>query len=259
MTDLHPKIPKRDRRDAARIAARALREEERRRSKRRRLFAVGGGTVGIVAIGLAVTMGIMAAIQPPPAPRNTQSGAIVIGDTTSGAVRVVIYQDYLCPHCGTFESTNGQQLASRVAAGTATLEVHPLAILTTMSSGTKYSLRAANAAVCVADHAPASFLDFNQALFAHQPAENTPGLTDAEIKGLLPASITGSGVVNCIDDGTFNRWVQSETNRATTTPVPGTDLKRIVSTPTVLIDGTLFSGDISDPAALAAHFGDADR
>ena len=251
----HPHIPKRDRREAARAAARALREEDRRRAKRRRLVGIGAGSAGALAIGLAVTMAVIAAVQPPVAPNNTRAGAILVGDTTSNASRVTIFQDYLCPHCGTFESANGDQLTALVASGRITIEVHPLAILTSMSAGTKYSLRAANAAACVADHAPDSFLEFNRALFAHQPKENTTGLTNTELAGLLPTAVANSAVEECIHDGTFNRWVQSETNRAMTSPIPGTDLDRVTSTPTILVDGELFRGDIGDPEAFATFLG----
>lgn len=252
MTDHHQHDPKRDRREAVRAAARTLREEDRRRSRRRRVLGIGAVTICALVGGLAVTMAVVGAVQPPAVPRNTHSGAILVGNSRSDSPRVTIFQDYLCPHCGTFESANGERLASLVASDAVALEVHPLAILTTMSSGTKYSLRAANAAACVADLEPATFLAFNQALFAHQPEENSVGLTNAELTDLVPKSGATTAIGSCIDNGTFTRWVQSETNRATTSPVPGSKLERVASTPTILVDGIPFTGDISDPDAFAA-------
>jgi hypothetical protein len=72
-----------------------------------------------------------------------------VPDDSGEVANIVMYVDYLCPFCGQFEATNSESLRTMVESGAATLEVHPIAILTNKSAGTQYSLRAANAAACV--------------------------------------------------------------------------------------------------------------
>ena len=86
----------------------------------------------------------------------TAAGALVSGE--SGAVRLEIYLDYMCPYCGRFERANGDEIERLVADGTVRLELHPLSFLDRMSDGTQYSTRAANAVATVADRAPDQLL-----------------------------------------------------------------------------------------------------
>ena len=105
-------------------------------------------------------------------------------DDSGEVANIVMYIDYLCPFCGQFEATNSESMRTMVESGAATLEVHPIAILTNKSAGTQYSLRAANAAACVADSSPDSFFDYNAILFENQPEEGSTGLTNDELKSL---------------------------------------------------------------------------
>src|SRR5690606_14596617 len=96
----------------------------------------------------------------------------------------------------------------------------------TSKSPTEYSLRAANAAACVAEFSPDDFFAFHEALFADQPAENTDGLSDEELVDLAArAGATPiSQIEKCIDDQRFRRWVKDATTRALTGPLPGTEV-----------------------------------
>ena len=104
--------------------------------------------------------------------------------------------------------------------------MHPIAILTNKSAGTQYSLRAANAAACVADYSPDSFFDFNSLLFENQPEELSAGLTNDELKRSPGgrASSKSVDIEQCIDETRFKAWVQDATNRALTEPMPNSDL-----------------------------------
>jgi protein-disulfide isomerase len=275
-----PLPPRKDRRDLAREKARMLREEQQKRQKRRRRAWQGGIAVGIVAIAAIIAIVIVNGVRPEAAtgPRNMASdGILLTGDGTSvtavptpalaagakptatdqGAlgdtVNIVTYVDYLCPFCGQFETTNGQQITSWVTAGNATLEVHPISILDSASSGTRYSTRAANAAACVANFDPGHFLAVNTALFAKQPAENTAGLSDADLTTLVTgAGVTDAAVPGCITGQTFASWVGSATKRALAGPLPNSDVPNVSGTPTVLVNGTKYSGALDDAAAFAA-------
>jgi protein-disulfide isomerase len=135
--------------------------------------------VVIVLVGVVAVVAVLnsRATDPGPVPAasgiNRETGAVTFG---KGPDKVSTWVDFMCPYCGQFEKTNGDQIKEWVTSGAATVEIHPIAILTTRSNGTKYSERSANAAACVADRSPDSFFDFNSLLFANQPAEGTDGL-----------------------------------------------------------------------------------
>ena len=272
-----PRPTRNERREAAREKARILREEQRKRERRNKFLIQGGIIVVVLAIAALIFTLILQNVRPAgPGPANMASDGIVLtaGDDggivavetpavpaggtptptepdDSGTVaNIVVYVDYLCPFCGQFEATNSDSIRTMVEEGAATLEMHPIAILTNKSNGTQYSLRAANAAACVADTSPDSFFDFNALLFQNQPEEGTAGLTNDEIKSLVEQAGASdvSTIEQCIDDKQFNSWVQEATNRALSGPVPNSDLPAITGTPTVLVNGQLFTGNLQDPA-----------
>ncbi|NQX29799.1 thioredoxin domain-containing protein [Microbacteriaceae bacterium VKM Ac-2854] len=271
------RLSKNQRREAAREKAKVLREQQKRRDRRNRVLLQGGVVVAVVAIVAIVALFFVNSIRPAgPGPANMASDGIVIGeglvaqttgaiaadgtptptvpDTSSGAVDIRVYLDYLCPYCGQFETTNGDQIKEWVNQGAATVEIHPLAILTSRSNGTKYSERAANAAACVANTDPDSFFDFNALLFANQPEEGTDGLTNDELKGFVEtAGAADTATINtCIDDKSFVSWVQDATDRATSGPLPDTDVEKVSGTPTVLVNGQSYTGSLTDPEAFSA-------
>jgi len=290
-----PRPSRNERREAAREKARLLREEQKKRERRNKVLIQGGIIVAVLAIAALVVSLIVVNNRPAgPGPQNMASDGILltagpdsgimavetpalaageaptptVPDESGTVANIVTYVDYLCPFCGQFEATNSESIRTMVEEGAATLEVHPVAILTNKSAGTQYSLRAANAAACVADTSPDAFFDFNSLLFENQPEEGTSGLTNEEIKALADeAGVTDlSSVEQCIDDVQFKSWVQDATNRALTEPVPNSDLPSITGTPTVLVNGQQYAGGLSDPAefqsfvlqATSATFNDSD-
>lgn len=271
-----PRPTRNERRDAAREKARILREEQKKRERRNKVLIQGGVIVAVLAIAALVVSLIMQNTKPEgPGPENMASDGVVLtgvdgtitavetpaipagGSPTntepddSGTVaNIVTYVDYLCPFCGQFETTNSESMRTMVESGAATLEIHPVAILTNKSAGTQYSLRAANAAACVAENSPDAFFDFNALLFENQPEEGSTGLTNEELKGFVEESgaTSLSSIDKCIDDTQFKGWVQAATNRALTEKVPNSDLESITGTPTVLVNGKQYVGSLTDPA-----------
>jgi protein-disulfide isomerase len=266
------------RRDAAREKARQLRIEQRKKDRRNRVLLKGGIAVAIVAIAAIVALVIINSIRPVgPGPANMASDGLLIGegmavhktaglkpdaepvpstpDPTGSVADIRVYVDYLCPFCGQFDSTNSEQIAAWVEAGAATVEIHPVSILTSKSAGTQYSLRAANAAACVANSSPDDFYDFNSALFADQPEEGTAGLTDEQLKDVVKKAGVSTDVAKiekCIDEGTYESWVLAATKRALAGPIPNSDVPAITSTPTVLVNGKQYVGDLKDPKEFAS-------
>jgi len=251
-------------REGARERARELRELHKKQDRNRRrvvtLSVVGGLLVVVVVISLVIfnfaqpggrgplnmlSDGIkigtgFKAVQTPGIPANSKP--VPSASNPPAVIDIKLYIDYLCPNCGTFEKKNGDQLRAWVKTGAATIEIHPIAVLTTKSAGTQYSLRAANAAACVAEFSPDRFFDFNDQLFVDQPTEGTAGLTDQQIEDrATKAGVTQMTLVTkCIEDRRFRGWVQSATTRALNGPIPGADVKTIAGTPTIIVNGTQF-------------------
>jgi len=269
---------KNQRRDAARIKATRLRVQQKKKDRRNRVFLQGGIAVASIAVVAIIALVIMNSIRPAgPGPANMASDGILIGegmtavttsalqpnrkpvpskpDSTGTVADIRIYVDYLCPFCGQFEKANSSQIVTWVKSGAATVEIHPISILTSKSAGTQYSLRAANAAACVANYAPDDFYAFNTALFADQPKEGTAGLDDSEIKSLVKTAGVGTAsakINTCIDDATFKAWVVGATDRALSGPLPNSSVKAITGTPTVLVNGKQYVGALDDPKEFAA-------
>ena len=239
----------------ARIKAREYRQAQAiaatRTAKRTRLAMVAGGFViaGLIAAIVAVVVtsgpkdGASTGTSPGAAavaPAGTTTGGAILIGKAEAPVRVEIYLDYLCPYCGRFEKANSGDLESLVRDGKARVELHPLAFLDRLSSGTRYSTRTANAIATVADRAPASVLAFSQALFSAQPAENSPGLSDDQIAALAVKAGVPQEVASAFTHRTFEPWIASATDAAVKSGINGT--------PTVKINGAVFQ-DLYTPGA----------
>lgn len=275
-----PRPTRNDRREAAREKARVLRETQKKKDKRKKVLIQGGVIVAVVAVAALIGALIYNNVKPAgPGPANMASDGIVLTgvdgqitavdtpalqpgeeptateqDNSGNVANIVTYVDYLCPFCGQFEQTNGETMRTLVESGAATLEVHPIAILSNKSAGTQYSLRAANAAACVADQSPESFFDYNAILFENQPAEGSTGLSNEQLKSLAGEAGVGSlsEVETCIDETRFKSWVQDATSRALAGPVPNSELESVRGTPTVLVNGKPYSGSLEDASEFQA-------
>lgn len=248
-----------ERREAARQRAQRHRTQQKRRQRGTRLGLQIGIGVVLLAAATIVTLVLVDSVKPAgPGPSTMSQGGITLGQglkpvtasssaapsasATAGAgtVRITLYVDYLCPTCGAFEKANGDYIESLVDSGAATVDIHPVAILSNRSQGTKYSLRAANAAACVAEHSPDQFYAVNKALYAEQPEEGTPGLTDAQLTKVV-TGVSGlqdrRAVTNCIADQDYSKWVDEQTTAVSGGDIPGSTLTDFPGTPLVLVNG----------------------
>lgn len=167
-------------------------------------------------------------------------------------VDIRVYVDYLSAGSREFQLANVQQLSKWVSEDAATLTYYPVAMLTSKSNGTKYSLRAAGAAACVANHSPDHFFAYNNALLTQQPDIDSDGYTDSELADMAIASgLDGAKVVrSCIEEEAFASWVKTATERALD-GLPGTDGVALTGTPMVLVNGTPYIGALDDPTEFA--------
>ena len=165
----------------------------------------------------------------------------------SGPVVVDVYFDVLCPFCKAFDDTNGAQLALAVDNDAITLRLHSLTFLDRASAGTDYSSRASSALTCQATMNPEGTLGLLAALYANQPAENTAGLRNTDLIDLAAtAAPAGRSIADCVGSPVYQAWSQQNTERAFTGPIDATDITMIEGTPTVLVDGLVYPGSITD-------------
>jgi protein-disulfide isomerase len=275
------RLTKNDKREQAREAARIAREKQKRAENLRRWLIPTSVTVAVLAIAAIVVLVVSTSAPAPQTaagPKNmisdgilfTGSGGTMVATTTAaikakgtptpnplpkdGVAHIVTYVDFSCPSCKAFEAATSATIKSMVEQGTATLEVHPIAILDTHYLTSKYSTRANNVGACVANYAPDSFYAVMQQLYTDQPTENTNGLTNNQlVSEVHKAGLTNGDVDKCITGVTFQPWLAAATTRATSAPLPNSTSGASVSgTPTILVNGQTFTGDFTSVSAFTA-------
>lgn len=280
-----------ERRDAVREKAQQVKARQSRARVIRRTTLVTLGIAVIAAVALVVTWTVSSSASKPMAdPSNVSGGFVVTGvrgtgvpsaengagaaeatpaptgdaaatetqptpsatPTEAPAVDIRVYVDYLSSGSRDFQVANVKQLSQWVDSGAATLTYYPVAMLTAKSNGTKYSLRAAGAAACVAQNSPAYFFAFNNALLTQQPGVDSDGLSDSELADLAQAvGVDGPKAVRgCIEDQSYTSWVKTATEQALK-ELPDSGGVALTATPTILVNGTQYVGKIDDPKEFA--------
>ncbi|MDQ0679990.1 protein-disulfide isomerase [Arthrobacter pascens] len=165
----------------------------------------------------------------PEAPKTPPAEVVAPGAEAEAGkpVKVVLYIDFICPACQSFEAQNNEQLTALRNEGKISVEYRPLGFLDTKST-TNYSSRAANAAACVVNESPEKYAEFVDSLFAKQPKEGGAGLSDNELKGMA-TDIGAKNIDTCVDNKTYRPFVAYTTKQAASIGVTGT--------PTVFVDG----------------------
>jgi protein-disulfide isomerase len=165
---------------------------------------------------------------------------IALGD---GPVRIDAYIDFLCPFCRMFEQRCGPMLETMVADGLITMVYHPMGFLDGLST-TRYSSRAAAASGCASDGG--MFRPYAVTLFANQPPEGGPGLSDDEFIKLGRGVGLGDDFAGCVRAHRYRDWVNY---------VTATALRHGVgATPTTLVNGVPVPANPNTLAAAVAAF-----
>lgn len=254
-----PRQSKAARREAARKEAERLAAKQAATEKRNRLIIVVASVLVVALIAVAgffiwkeSQRTLLTDFEGARPAASTDTGGItfgpdaVAGTTTDGAPVVQIYADFMCPVCGSYDQVNREDIRTMLTEGEATVVYHPLNFLDRYSMGTMYSTRTANAFATVATDAPEVALDFLEALFDQQPAENTEGLTDEEIAAIAVEAGVPQEVADTFVDGTYNDWVAVASDQARNDKVTGT--------PTTFLDGSRWgvNGEWQQPGMLLA-------
>jgi protein-disulfide isomerase len=146
----------------------------------------------------------------------------------TGPVVVDVYEDFMCPACGTFEAASGPTLKQLADSGKITIRFHPVAILDRFSNGTEYSTRAAAASAAAAQEG--KFTELHDVLYANRPEENSTGLSDARIIELAASvGLTSDTFVTAVNEGTYKAWATQATETFSKRDFTGT--------PTILVAG----------------------
>lgn len=252
------KLTRSEQREAAREKAKSMREQHKKGEQRKRMFLKLGIGAALLAVIGVVTMALVSGankqlVEPTNMSFNdgikigtnleafTADYTPTPGEAGASVPNIQIYLDYQCPYCKKFELPNQSQIEKWVSTGVATIEIHPLSFLDGRASPNEYSSRAANAAVCVAEHSPNSFLKFNSAIFQIQPEEGTPGPNNDEIFKQVEAvgAINTDEIKSCMAEKRYNTWIKEASDRALFEPLPGSGLK-MEGTPFVLINDQQF-------------------
>jgi len=224
---------------AAELRAQAERQESRRRSM---LITAAVAAVILIVVAAVVLVRVAsndqkakeAALNGPPA--NLVSGGFLVGNPSAKAT-IELYEDFQCPVCKAFEAANGAAIKAWVAAGTAKVIYHPVAIL---DADTKYSTRSASAAAAVVNADPKAFLAFHDLLYTNQPAEGGPGLPDSQlIDYAVQAGLAKATIEPAITAQKFAGWVRLQTDDFSK--------KGFTGTPTVVVNGKQIGKPQSTP------------
>ncbi len=159
------------------------------------------------------------------------SGSVIVGNAAA-PVKVVIYEDFLCPYCRELEASTRDFLRENAAKGKVQVEYRPINLLRDFS----YSARALNAWAAVLKNAsPQAALELHDLFFEKQPYEqSSDATTDADIAALVEEVGAGS------EEVTAAIKVMDKEFFAAADQVM--QAQGIVGTPTVAINGKILSG-----------------
>jgi len=173
--------------------------------------------------------------------RHTETRGLIEGKSDA-PVRIVIFADFKCPHCGNFFRTTEQDLRREfVETGTASMQFHNYAFLG------EQSVRAAEAAVCAADQG--FFWEYHDVLFqrlstsggdadlfsSHRLKDYAKEMSAAWATEDPSRPFDTSAFGSCVDSRATAGIVQQQSSEAQ-------DLG-VQSTPSFLINGRMLVGD----------------
>ncbi|AGZ39586.1 DsbA family protein [Actinoplanes friuliensis] len=217
----------RDRAKAKRVVQEQLAKERRRRIT----LWTSLGVVGVLIIAGLIGWSV-AAGQESDKTANLTTPSVAVDDGTAfavgtGPVKIDIYEDFMCPICGQFESSVATTVDQLVADKKVTVQYHPIAILDRASS-TEYSTRSAGASAAAAQGG--KFAEYHKVLFANQPEEGSAGLDNAKLIELgKSVGLSDAAFSDAVDKGTYRAWATKATDTAAS--------RGVSSTPTVLVGG----------------------
>jgi len=228
------------RKDSTARAA-AVREEQQKRERRRVLIM--GGSVAAVVLALivgAVLVVTGSGVDADEVQAGSSDYGLTIGPDDA-PTEIVVFEDFLCPACGAFESETNEELAQAAADGDVKVEYRPFVLLDGFDD---YSPRAVNAfAVVLEESGPEVAKRFHDELYADQPSESDSTFPDADwlVEKAVAAGADEAAVRPGIEDMAKQDFVDQATSEAQAAGVS--------STPTVIVDGEVVGGQTMQEVA----------
>lgn len=177
-----------------------------------------------------------------PASIDRANATVLVGKVDAKII-IDTYEDFLCPYCGDYESTNFSNIEKQLEAGTVQVRYHIINLLDQGSNPAGYSLMAANIALAVATVAPDKFINFHYSLYNMQPRENGPGWTQAQLTSLANRlGVSGSEFEKLVNNKTYDRQITSNLTAAEQDQSlwqPDGRGGRTFGTPTIVANGQL--------------------
>lgn len=202
-----------------------IKAAQARRERKRRWLTIGS-VVGVMAVivGGAVLVSVLTQEDVVPTDVGSSQYGFVYGPENAPHT-VVIYEDFLCPHCGTLEAAAGEELTEQADQGNVRIDYRPVAFLG------EDSARTLNAFKVVLEQAgPPVAKEYHDALFAAQASMplDDDQLVELAVESGAEEDVVRSGIENMAQQD----WVTAATQAASDDGVQGT--------PTVLLDGEPF-------------------
>jgi protein-disulfide isomerase len=211
--------------------AAAIRAAQARKERNRRVAIIAGVVVllgAIVAGGAWYGSGsggkASTGAKIPPVAAGTAS--LKMGDP-GAPVKVVIYEDFLCPFCRELESSTRDFLRENAAKGKVLVEYQPINLLTRFP----YSAKVLNAwAAVLKNKGPEAALELHDLLYEHQPyEESSDQVTDSQIAGWVKQAGADTDAVR--------QAMKTPDTEFFTAAQQAMISAKVTSTPTVFING----------------------
>lgn len=163
-----------------------------------------------------------APVAAPDAPAVRNGVTVTVGNPEAAAT-VDVYEDFLCPGCGTFENVRGPQLEEKISKGTVKVTYHMLPMLIRYSNPPGYSAEAANATLCSVDSG--KFTSYHKTLFARQPKEGSAGYSVDQLVnlgkelGIKEGENVAPAFESCVREGTYKQQMSDYLETLDSNPV----------------------------------------
>ena len=178
-------------------------------------------------------------------PQNADDFGLPAGE---GAVRIELWTDLSCPYCQKLEAATGDMISDAVAAGRATLVIHPTNFVSAKHGDqTDWSTRAANALAAVSD---AGGNDRLPALYAllqeHQTlADGSSHPSDDDLLGYIREAGVTADLTNAVTTRPFAGWVSAPNDHGMGSTIAGTS-QVVQGVPILVIDGRVVDLSATD-------------
>jgi protein-disulfide isomerase len=217
---------------AAQRAERLAELKAQAKAQERRRNLMVGGVVAVVLVLIGAVFYFVSQGNDVDASEAGQSDYGVTIGPDDAPRKVVIYEDFLCPFCGQLESSTREKLTELADAGKVQVDYRPFTLLSQVGD---YSARATGAFGVVLDKSgPEVAKKFHDLLYENQPEESAKSFPDAD-------ALTALAVEAGADEDEVAAGIKQGENDFAREATEEADKAGVSSTPTVLVDGEVFS------------------